>query len=280
MANDKDEPIGERNRLVVLIVVLISLAIINSLAFRFPSAWEHLTGSFYVGNLIKVIALVIMLSLILPLRYNLVTVANYYMRRWFKVNAYAGSSETGRNVNRVSNGLANIVAIAISWPIAVHFISQLLLMEGRGSLDWINIIIHVSFSLLLVYHLIMAIIPLIAIVDTSGKESSKPICPRCGASNLVDAKFCISCGTDLTTPQVVPDTADKQPTGLMCPSCGASNVADSKYCFSCGANLDSPQTTPEPPCCKKCGTEYVLGSKFCKSCGTALPGTQENTPET
>ena len=49
-------------------------------------------------------------------------------------------------------------------------------------------------------------------------------CSSCGAENPDQARFCISCGTQLL------------PT---CPSCGAENPAGAKFCMECGSDLAS-----------------------------------------
>ncbi len=56
-------------------------------------------------------------------------------------------------------------------------------------------------------------------------------CPSCGAENPEQARFCISCGTELL------------PT---CPSCGAENPAGAKFCMECGSDLAARATTPAP----------------------------------
>jgi len=234
-AGSTDEVIGERNRLVTLVVVLIALAIINSLAFKFPSAWEHLVGFFLIGNLIKTITLVIMLMLVRPLRHSLAAVVRYYMRRSFKVYEYADRAKMGSNINIVSRGLANIVAIAITWTFIVQLVSQLLLIEGSGSLNWINIVLYFSFALLLVYHLVITFRPLLAVLNIAGKGSPALLCPNCGASISATARFCILCGTDVYLSRT------RVPPTLRCPSCGTENKQGSRYCEGCGTALHDAQ---------------------------------------
>ena len=108
------EVIGTRNRLVTLVVILITLAIINSLASEFPRSGEHLIGSFFVENLIKTITLIIMLVLVRPLRHSLAVLIRYYMRRSLKVYEYPDRAKMGSNINVLSRGVTNIAAIAIT----------------------------------------------------------------------------------------------------------------------------------------------------------------------
>ncbi len=54
------------------------------------------------------------------------------------------------------------------------------------------------------------------------------VCPKCGAENPPDAKFCWNCGAKL------------QPEPVICPKCGAVNEPGAKFCSQCGARL-SPE---------------------------------------
>ena len=58
-------------------------------------------------------------------------------------------------------------------------------------------------------------------------------CPNCAATNPEQARFCMSCGTQLS-PQ--------------CPSCGAENPLGAKFCIECGAALTpaGPAAAPAP----------------------------------
>jgi len=48
------------------------------------------------------------------------------------------------------------------------------------------------------------------------------ICPKCGAENGEDVKFCGSCGAKL---------------GVKCPKCGSEVEAGKKFCGECGARV-------------------------------------------
>ena len=234
------EVIGTRNRLVTLVVLLITLAIINSLAFEFPSSEEHLVGSFFIENLIKTITLVIMLVLVRPLRHSLAVVIRYYMRRSLKVYEYADRAKMGGNINMLSRGVANIVAIAITLIFVVQLVNQLLLIEEGGSFNWFIIVLYFSFALLLIYYLVIIFRPLLSILDMVGKVSQAPLCPNCGSSTSTTAMFCIICGTDLNLSRT------RVPPTLGCPSCGIENKQGSEYCEGCGtALLDTKPGMPE-----------------------------------
>jgi hypothetical protein len=229
-ADVKDETIAERNRLAVIVVVLVALAIVNSLAFKFPSAEEHLIGQLFIGNAIKAGTLVIMLILIMPLRYYLDAVIRYYTHSGVKVDERADRAKVGKDINSLSNGLANVVAIAIAWPVVLQLVNQLLLIEGSGSLDWIDIIINVSFALFLAYYVIITFGSFLVVLGVTGKKSQAIPCPKCGTSNSASAKFCISCGQAIHPPQTA--TASSR-----CTKCGTTNRSGAKFCENCGNPL-------------------------------------------
>ena len=55
-------------------------------------------------------------------------------------------------------------------------------------------------------------------------ETSRQLCPNCGAEISPDAKFCGHCGAD---------------TGLFCPNCGDKLEPGVKFCGGCGAALSA-----------------------------------------
>jgi membrane protease subunit (stomatin/prohibitin family) len=59
---------------------------------------------------------------------------------------------------------------------------------------------------------------------TDNPRGEKSACPKCGAANLANAKFCTECGAKMqTAAQTVP-----------CVKCGAALPAGSKFCNECG----------------------------------------------
>ena len=78
------------------------------------------------------------------------------------------------------------------------------------------------------------------------------LCPKCGATNAVGAKFCQACGAKLVV-ETIP-----------CPKCGAQVNVDAKFCPECG---NSMKVTKK---CPKCGTESPAAAKFCPECGTTF----------
>jgi len=230
----EDDLTATRNRLVVIVVVMVALAIINGLAFRFPNAWDDIIGSFLVGNLIKASTLAIMLLLVIPLRNYLDTVLRYYMHSGYNVDDHVESAKMGANINNLSRGLANIVAIAITWVIVLQLVSQLLLIEGSGDYDWIDIIIYVSFGMLLAYYVVITFGVLLAILGVGSKSSKTIPCPKCKTSNSANASFCTSCGEALHPPQAATVSS-------RCTRCGKKNKSGAKFCESCGTSLGAPK---------------------------------------
>ncbi len=53
-------------------------------------------------------------------------------------------------------------------------------------------------------------------------------CPKCGAENKANSKFCRECGSKIRSPQSIT---------IKCPKCGNENEVSSKFCNECGASL-------------------------------------------
>lgn len=83
---------------------------------------------------------------------------------------------------------------------------------------------------------------------------AKPMtsCSKCQASVAVDARFCQSCGNDMTVVK----------TGNSCSSCHATITTDAKFCPECGTKQEAKKAF-----CAECGVEQAEGSKFCPNCG-------------
>ncbi len=87
--------------------------------------------------------------------------------------------------------------------------------------------------------------------DTGG--AARISCPKCGASNLSNAKFCNECGAKVEAAgQTVP-----------CVKCGAQLHAAAKFCVECGSRQEKPK-------CANCQAELAPGTKFCNECGTKV----------
>jgi len=53
------------------------------------------------------------------------------------------------------------------------------------------------------------------------------ICPQCGETNSITAKFCNGCGNNLN-----------ENNGAYCPNCGEKNSINAKFCQGCGKELN------------------------------------------
>src|SRR4051812_30275537 len=57
-------------------------------------------------------------------------------------------------------------------------------------------------------------------------------CPSCAADNPERARFCMSCGAELSP---------------LCPECGAENPVGAKFCMECGTGLSPGAAAPAAP---------------------------------
>ena len=90
--------------------------------------------------------------------------------------------------------------------------------------------------------------------DSGG--AARTSCPKCGASNLSNAKFCNECGAKVEAAgETVP-----------CIKCGAQLHAGAKFCVECGSRQEKPK-------CANCQAELAPGTKFCNECGTKVEST-------
>src|SRR6266516_5125685 len=66
-------------------------------------------------------------------------------------------------------------------------------------------------------------------IRNEGAGAAKIACPKCGAANLANAKFCNECGAKMEVAgQTVP-----------CAKCGAQLAVGSKFCNECGTKVES-----------------------------------------
>ena len=77
-------------------------------------------------------------------------------------------------------------------------------------------------------------------------DQKTSVCPKCGAKESADAKFCSGCGSLF----------------VRCPECNSVNNEGAAVCSSCGK--------PMPRKCEKCGTMVNANMKFCSNCGTSM----------
>jgi len=227
------EVIRERSRLITIAIGLIVLAVFASIAHRLPEADTWVTGYLCVGDIIKLVILFIMLGMVLSARPPLATVAIYYAHQGFKTREHPERMEVATNITGLASEIANVIIIAILWPVVVNIVNTLLLMDVEGTFDWVPILVTVAFVAILLWRLYLAYQSLNPILDVMGTGKAKLPCPKCGTLNSPTAKFCSSCGSDLQPMQSTQEVL--QP--LSCPKCGAQNKLGSKFCENCGAPL-------------------------------------------
>ena len=90
-------------------------------------------------------------------------------------------------------------------------------------------------------------------------------CPKCGASNERDAKFCSGCGAELVV--------SEKPGLITCHECGAESKPGARFCSQCGAELVPPEEA-RIVTCPKCGAENEPDARFCIECGANLLPTE------
>jgi serine/threonine-protein kinase len=108
---------------------------------------------------------------------------------------------------------------------------------------------------------------------TGGRAPTPAItCPKCGAPNASQQRFCTSCGTPLGTgavaaPRKVGPITGAPDSWVTCPNCHQPNRAIDRFCTSCGISLLSGVAGRS---CSRCGTRNAAGVRFCTQCGNPL----------
>ena len=103
-------------------------------------------------------------------------------------------------------------------------------------------------------------------------------CPQCQAENEEVVKFCLRCGSILSTSLSSSPSMDK---ASFCPECGTLAQTGADFCGECGESLtlgyaDSTatsarlNTTANRIYCPRCGRENLQGVEFCTGCGGGL----------
>ncbi len=94
--------------------------------------------------------------------------------------------------------------------------------------------------------------------------NSYNICPRCGNSNSLSAKYCSRCGGQLKVPE--------EP--IVCHKCHAHNSPMANFCRNCGTEL---KVGYESKICPRCGKEVAAHDNVC-SCGYSFVTYQQTAP--
>lgn len=95
-------------------------------------------------------------------------------------------------------------------------------------------------------------------------SNSFNLCPHCGNSNTLNARFCSRCGTQLKVPEEV----------VVCRSCGTRNSPMANFCRNCGSQLKVGEQTKICPRCRK---EVPAGDNTC-TCGYSFATITTVTP--
>lgn len=84
-----------------------------------------------------------------------------------------------------------------------------------------------------------------SIASNSAPAGSKQ-CTNCGQFNAPEAKFCVSCGAEIKTPEPVKEEAPA--ADKYCPACGGANTASAAFCVHCGKPFEAqPEAAAEEP---------------------------------
>lgn len=70
------------------------------------------------------------------------------------------------------------------------------------------------------------------------------VCPSCGTSNDMDARFCVHCGQPLPekeeeASETVEPIADEEQAQKVCPSCGNVIQEGELFCINCGTKIEN-----------------------------------------
>lgn len=107
-------------------------------------------------------------------------------------------------------------------------------------------------------------------------SNSFNLCPHCGNSNTLNARFCSRCGTQLKVPEEV----------VVCRTCGTRNSPMANFCRNCGSQLKVGEQTKICPRCRKevpagdntcsCGYSFATITTVTPAAGKAVPVREEN----
>ncbi len=95
-------------------------------------------------------------------------------------------------------------------------------------------------------------------------SNSFNICPRCGNSNSLNAKYCSRCGAQLKVPT----------EAVVCHKCHTRNYSLANFCRNCGATL---KVGAQTKICPRCGREIGAEENMC-ACGYSFVTMQQTQP--
>lgn len=96
-------------------------------------------------------------------------------------------------------------------------------------------------------------------------SNSFNICPRCGNSNSLNAKYCSRCGAQLKVPT----------EAVVCHKCHTRNTSLANFCRNCGATL---KVGAQTKICPRCGREIGAEENIC-ACGYSFVTMQQTEPK-
>lgn len=96
-------------------------------------------------------------------------------------------------------------------------------------------------------------------------SNSFNICPRCGNSNSLNAKYCSRCGSQLKVPT----------EAVVCHKCHTRNSSLANFCRNCGATL---KVGAQTKICPRCGREIGAEENIC-ACGYSFVNMQQTEPK-
>ena len=106
-------------------------------------------------------------------------------------------------------------------------------------------------------------------------SNSFNLCPHCGNSNTLNARFCARCGTQLKVPEEV----------VVCRTCGTRNSPMANFCRNCGSQLKVGEQTKICPRCRKevpasdntctCGYSFATITTVAPTAGKAVSAGNE-----
>lgn len=96
-------------------------------------------------------------------------------------------------------------------------------------------------------------------------SNSFNICPRCGNSNSLNAKYCSRCGAQLKVPE----------EAVVCYKCHTRNSSLANFCRNCGTTL---KVGAQTKICPRCGKEINADDNVC-ACGYSFVTLQQTEPK-
>jgi ribosomal protein L40E len=272
----RDQLVGERSRLTSSVIAIVVLAILAGAAYKIPEAYRLVAGRLSIGGIIRLALLAIILGLLITSRSSLKNVISYYAGLSLKVDRTNNPQSSWQHIDGLSNTIANVIVLAIAWPLNSKIVSIILQLDTDGTFDWLPVLVTVGFVVWILYSLYTGYAHLKPTLEIHEAEKMKGKCPKCGAQNSNEAKFCAFCGADL---EPVPVQPVKQGNPKICLKCGGLNVPEASYCAWCGAALQEETSEVKPPptseehsyqSCPACGAKNRVNTRYCTSCGAQL----------